>query len=355
MKIGDKVRFLNEVGGGIIKKYQNKDIVLVETEDGFEIPVMTRELVVVETDNYNLKLPQKPDSRNITNPKESEIEIDDDEKDFVELVERPGGDVLNVLLAFVPDDIKIINGTSFDAYLVNDSNYCLYYTYCSCENAAWKVRARGKIAPNMKMWLESFMQSDLNSMQRVAVQLLAYKDNKPFEIFPAMDVRLRIDTVKFYKVHCFSESEFFEKPSMRYDIVKDNLSVRQLRVSPKELEKEMMVKKNIDTIQPARVNAKTEKKDEIEVIDLHIDELLDTTAGMSNAAILNLQLQKFRETVEKFSKNKGKRIVFIHGKGEGILRKAIIEELKRKYKSFCVWHDASFQEYGFGATEVVIK
>lgn len=30
MKIGDKVRFLNEVGGGVITGFQGKDVILVE-------------------------------------------------------------------------------------------------------------------------------------------------------------------------------------------------------------------------------------------------------------------------------------------------------------------------------------
>ena len=34
MKIGDKVRFLSEVGGGIVRGFQGKDIALVEGEDG---------------------------------------------------------------------------------------------------------------------------------------------------------------------------------------------------------------------------------------------------------------------------------------------------------------------------------
>ena len=50
---------------------------------------------------------------------------------------------------------------------------------------------------------------------------------------------------------------------------------------------------------------------------------------------------------------KGKRIVFIHGKGEGVLRNRIVTELKQKYPR-CNWQDASFQEYGFGATLVII-
>ena len=43
MKIGDKVRFLSEVGGGIVTGFQGKDFVLVEDADGFDIPMPIRE------------------------------------------------------------------------------------------------------------------------------------------------------------------------------------------------------------------------------------------------------------------------------------------------------------------------
>ena len=39
MNIGDKVRFLSEVGGGIVKGFKGKDTVLVEDVDGFDIQV----------------------------------------------------------------------------------------------------------------------------------------------------------------------------------------------------------------------------------------------------------------------------------------------------------------------------
>ena len=50
---------------------------------------------------------------------------------------------------------------------------------------------------------------------------------------------------------------------------------------------------------------------------------------------------------------KEQKIVFIHGKGDGVLRKAILQELKYKYKNY-ESQDASFREYGFGATMVII-
>ena len=58
--------------------------------------------------------------------------------------------------------------------------------------------------------------------------------------------------------------------------------------------------------------------------------------------------------MDRYIKKKGQQIVFIHGKGEGVLREAIIKELQRRYRT-CLWQDASFREYGFGATLVTIK
>ena len=50
MKIGDKVQFLSEIGGGIIAGFKGKDIALVEDEDGFQIS----DLVVTSTgDEYS--------------------------------------------------------------------------------------------------------------------------------------------------------------------------------------------------------------------------------------------------------------------------------------------------------------
>ena len=46
MKIGDKVSFLSDTGGGIIAGFRGKDIVLVEDADGFQIPTSIKDVVV---------------------------------------------------------------------------------------------------------------------------------------------------------------------------------------------------------------------------------------------------------------------------------------------------------------------
>ncbi len=356
MKIGDKVRFLSEVGGGVVTGFRGKDIVLVEDADGFDIPMPVRECVVIETDDYNVPTPaakavakKKKEEEQAARPVSPEISV-------YRQPEMKGGDILNVFLAFVPEDIKAVSTTPFETYLVNDSNYCLYYVYLSAEGKAWTVRSHGVVEPNTKLLLEEFEKSELNDRERVAVQLVAFKDKRSFAMKPSVSVELRIDTVKFYKLHTFQSTDFFETPALVYDIIKNDLPAKQVYVSAEELKEALIQKKTIDDNVSSKPQAIVKRggKNGIIEIDLHIGELLDDTRGMSNSEILNYQLDKFREVLEQYKGKREQRIVFIHGKGDGVLRKALLDELKRKYPNFR-HQDASFQEYGFGATMVTVK
>lgn len=374
MKIGDKVRFLSEVGGGVVTGFQEKDIVLVEDADGFDIPMPVRECVVIETDDYNVPTPAaRAAKKRLENQSAARTDAATTEassstlgsgwkaehpvKPQVSVYRQPemkGGDVLNVYLAFVPEDIKAVSTTPFEAYLVNDSNYYMYYMYLSAEGKSWTTRSHGLLEPNTKFLLEEFEKSELNDREHVAVQLVAFKDNRAFAMKPAVNVEIRIDTVKFYKLHTFRQTDFFETPALMYDVVKNDLPVKQVYVSAEDLQDALMKKKTVEHPSAPRTIVKRGGKNEIIEVDLHIGELLDDTHGMSNREMLNYQLDKFREVMEQYKNKREQRIVFIHGKGDGVLRKALLDEMKRKY-SACKTQDASFQEYGFGATMVTIK
>ena len=69
-------------------------------------------------------------------------------------------------------------------------------------------------------------------------------------------------------------------------------------------------------------------------VTLHIHELLDNTNGMTSGDMLNYQLDVFRKTMDEYRGKKNQRLVFIHGKGEGVLRNALLKELKSKYGSW---------------------
>ncbi len=227
MKIGDKVRFLNEIGGGRVAGFQGKNVVLVEDEDGFQVPMLMTEVVVVGDEDYGtghlVEVKQEL--------KGKKLEVSDEEPEPAEKpitfkakpVERKGGERLSAYLAFVPMDPKELTQTRFESYLVNDSNYYMRYVYMTGENNAWTVRGEGELEPNTKEFLEEFGREDLNALEHSCVQLIAYKRDKTFLLKPTVNAQVNVDTVKFYKLHAFRENDFFEQPALIYTLIENDV------------------------------------------------------------------------------------------------------------------------------------
>jgi len=97
--------------------------------------------------------------------------------------------------------------------------------------------------------------------------------------------------------------------------------------------------------------SKKHKGERVLEVDLHIENLVDSTRGMDNYDMLSLQLKTAQKKLE-FAKNKKiQKVVFIHGVGKGVLK----EELELLFRSYSYnYYPASFKEYGSGATEVLV-
>lgn len=238
------MRFLSEVGGGRVAGFQGKDIVLVEDEDGFEVPMRKSEVVVIGEENYETKhvveakqqrMQQQPveekslDQRSLAAKGMQELEPADLPITFkAPPQERRGGDLLSAYLAFVPIDIKELSQTRFETYFVNDSNYYLRFVYMTAESGSWHLRATAEVEPNTKEYIEEFGRETLNDMERVCIQMVAYKRDKWFLMKPTVNVQMRIDTVKFYKLHTFEKNDFFEQPALIYPIIENDKVARSL-------------------------------------------------------------------------------------------------------------------------------
>jgi hypothetical protein len=228
MKIGDKVRFLSEVGGGRVSGFQGKDIVLVEDEDGFDVPMKISEVVVVGDESYETTRMVEAKQRGSQQPNVSREEVETEPADRpvtfrAKPEERKGGDKLSAFLAFVPMDVKELSQTRFESYFVNDSNYYMRYVYMVAENNSWQVRSMGEVEPNTKEFIEEFGRENLNEIEHACVQIIAYKKDKYFLLKPTVNALVNIDPVKFYKVHTFRENDFFEQPALIYTIIENDV------------------------------------------------------------------------------------------------------------------------------------
>lgn len=224
MKIGDTVRFLSEVGGGTVSGFQGKNIVLVQDEDGFEIPMQLKDVVLVP------KVEEEEKPRPIPAPKSERQEpAVREEKPIIfkpKPLERREGERLNLYLSFLPDDVKEISSTGFESYLVNDSNYYMQVSVLSAQGASWLLRFCGVVEPNSKLFVEAFDRSEVNDLEHLCIQAIAWKQDKPFQLKPAVTTELRLNLTKFYKLHVFHPNEFFGEPNWTEDVIRDDKPVR---------------------------------------------------------------------------------------------------------------------------------
>ena len=396
MNIGDKVRFLNTTGGGKIAGFQGKDLVLVCDDDGFEIPTLRSEIVVIETDNYNLvrkPVPSKErpstheaDGMSHTSIKaalaahaaaanatdsgfSTEDSVGDDsepaDKDITfqpRPLERRGADQVNFYIGFLPVDSRSLSQTEFEVYLINDSNLYVRFLLLTQEGEQYSLRHEGLVLPNQKLLLDTIGHADLPQWERLTFQLLAYKTDKPFALKSPMNITLRVDGTKFYKLHSFAASDFFNDPALVRPLVSEDRPAQSVSIAAETVEEALITPEVVRQAperpkrQPARATDKsvTLDRNAIVEVDLHATALLDSTRGLTNVDILTVQIKAFHDTMRQYAKDKGRRIVFIHGKGEGVLRATLLKELKNYYRH-CTHQDASFREYGFGATMVTVR
>ena len=372
MKIGDKVRFLNQTGGGMVVGFGKKGWVTVEDEEGFEIPVPERECVVVE--------------ENAVATEGKNIQTKDGEK-------------LNIALAYDKA------GAGFACSMANECNYNLLVTYSvqtvkKDGTTAHLTMFAGEVIPYEVKELFRFGKEELNDFsKRVLVRIVPFKrgqglrNTNSHALKPVIEKDFILDPINLLKDGMYKENDYTTGKSYIIPMVNENVKelpidhyddVQKVKIALKEKfqgEKECasagkqgatsnsgagstsgnrafingkwveMTRTNKDAVEEKAL-IKTSASGILEV-DLHASALLETTVGMDNTAILKYQMEKFNEAMKTVLRKKGQRIVFIHGKGDGVLRKAILTELKTKYPT-CRWQDASFKEYGYGATMVTV-
>ena len=157
IKPGDKVRFLNAVGGGVVKSIINKTMVSIEDSDGFEVPTQINQLVVVDE-----SASMNPEKRSAAMRVAAKVEEEPVKKELPKAEPKfiAGKDSPACFLVFVPqDEANPVEG-ELKVYLINDSNNFLLYNYSHLKDKVFKSFDSGKMNPNSKRYLESFSRFD---------------------------------------------------------------------------------------------------------------------------------------------------------------------------------------------------
>lgn len=344
-KVGDKVRFLNDIGGGTVTRVINAKMVSVEDSDGFEIPVMMSDIVVVEA--HAAKPAAEPPRPTPQATKRAALQ----EVGEPSAAPEEDGDEYEILLAFVPVDENKPTECDAELHIINDSPYRALFTVAQWTSGGQvRLLGSGDLEPDSKEPLCLLPLADLHRIQTLNVSFILYK-RRDFTPQVPGQVNIEMNPLKFVKQNSFKENDFFEEKAYIYKVVSSTPQTEQLVIDPKELKKAMFQKNKNEEGKSVR---KPSVDASFEEVDLHIDYLVDNAEGMSSGEILEIQKARFTTALDLAIEAGTPRMVFIHGIGNGKLKHEIRKLLDSKYSGKVRYQDASFEEYGYGATMVML-
>ncbi|MGV3560864.1 Smr/MutS family protein [Larkinella arboricola] len=332
MNIGDKVRMLRAKEQGIVTRFLPGNQVEIEIEDGFRIPVLRSEIVVVspmEATRF------KPEST-----------VDPKKPAKTEIIGNVG-----IYLAFVPTSER--GGVrEVEVLLVNNTDWELPFTIGEERETRYTgllsqvLRARSFARLGQRYSLATF-----ESWPTFLIQALWHRSG---------GTTLRPPLVK--RIKCRAQT--FQANSGTIPVVNQTGHVFQLDVE--------------DTVEPAPAKPKAEKPINAAAlreslmgmtdktlptpverpsaqVDLHIEKLLPNGfGGRTSADLLQIQLQAFEKNLENAIASGMDDITFIHGVGNGVLRNELHRRLG-KNPNVAYFEDAQKEKFGYGATKVKIK
>ncbi len=327
LRIGDKVRFLNEVGEGKVSQIKDKNTVFVEMQDGFEIPFLVNQLVPIHTELIIDK-----DRENI------ELNHDASIADAVYFVIEPDHDLPTLV-----NDYKI--------YLFNASSFNLLYSYSIKDEAHFQTLKHGEVGAYQKILLKQVKLNFFTEYNYQKIECLLFKNSHFKAQLPIAEV-INVSPKVLAEAKLIKHDEFkFSVYGflLKDDFISNNQVVQELSLI--DIARLKSIKEFKSSSKISKSNKEFLKSLEKE-IDLHIEELIENPKNLSNFEMLNIQLERFDKELDDAFEKHIKKIVFIHGVGNGRLKQEIINRLK--HIKGITFHDASHKQYGYGATQINI-
>lgn len=407
MNVGDRVRLLTGTEEGIVTRLLDSELVEVAIDNDFTIPVLRREVVVVaqeegknfdraapdygpgQTPGKNANASKKDNSKRPmatpAAPKPAQPSL----QEALAAVASSGKGVAKIgdpaatagkqpaaarglFLALVHQSPELLGVT-----LINNTEAEVLFTYGEETSARpYRALAADKLAP------------------KTSTKPLSFLHMKDFEAWPAVIFQLlptRLNGDAAYELltkrQGFKASTFYSSQRPAPVIGKDAYLFQldekaAAAIAPEQLTQEAPAPTPTTTpakpagvdiaalkaqlsgdapAKPAAVVAAATPAPAKPVVapphelDLHLEALRpDNKEELSNTAILRLQLDAFEDALSRALATNMHEIIFIHGMGNGVLRKEIHRQLSRN-KDIKFFEDARKEKFGFGATLVRLK
>lgn len=349
-KIGEEVNFLNESGGGKVVKIIDSKLVMIETEDGFEMPVLSTDLIK----NFRS---QSQEMEEVVFVKDTsvpaptpEVEIIDDGISEI----NPWGTIREekgIFLAFEPHEQQWILTGEIDIFILNNTRHDILYSLFMEIDGNLEGVDFSSIPADSKILITTISRDEIENWVKGYIQVLFHND-LPDKIYYPLHSVIDLKANRFFKEGSYRTNTLLQgkalivsiAPETALEVVTTNISDRKYGSKTKAGIAETLKDKPLIDKHKSEIG--------VAVVDLHIAELMENIAGYSSHDMLNIQIGYFKKTLESAMNNEYRKITFIHGVGNGVLKNSIIKELENY--SNTKTQMASISKFGVGAIEIII-
>ena len=356
LRVGDKVRFLNEAIEGTVSKILSNDRVEVTTTEGFTQIAIEQQVVKVEF-NMEEKFNETPAAAADPSPaipsEKAPIQKTNGKSKLPVISSLKKDET--IYAAIVLSEERSPLNSDIELTLVNNCSYSIAYTVTKKKGDYRSGVAAGIMKTRTEQFIGTFSQNELHLFDGFVIEILFFSEEE-FTPLPSVEKQLAFSSSDFvnheyWEILKGREDQVLLMPVYEVNRERD-LNVTKLlerfqqKAADTGNELSSTSKGNKSKLRPQKFVLLSKEK----VIDLHIEELIKDYSGMNNAQIISYQLNYFLYEMDQAVLNRLNKITFIHGVGQGVLKSAIKEELK-KYPNIR-YGEAPAEKYGYGATEV---
>jgi hypothetical protein len=369
--IGDRVRFLNAVGEGIITRLLTANKVMVKV-DGFDIPCLSSDIVVIP-------------HRNKENPASQRHNAPCPPAAPKPAMPDPAGDEYEISFALLPPRRGIT-----ELWLLNDSPYRLHYCAGFCnDDQRIQPLAQGTMDADSKTLVKALALQEFAPQRTLWLGAVLYKNIMflPAKSSQAMQVVFAAD---FEGMDEFRSNDFFEQNAFIIEMLSskpplDAASVLHAQPMQHESKKEriqmpkIIGRIDVDSLdkptKPAAASSKVPKEETIipapaaiadiqepqpmedpnvRTADLRAVVLRSQLGFMTDAELLGEQLKRAKACIDALLEKSCSKCVLIYGLGAGQTKvelQKLIDEQPLPLES----EDASQREYHYGAIALTLK
>ena len=325
--VGEKVRYLDEVGEATVVDIIDSKTVFLEDEFGLTHSYPVSKLVPAERNHVpNVKLNIEQPKIAAPKPKPQES------KPKLKLNSLP-----ELTLAFESTKINKPETGDLDLQFLNSSKYHLLVNIAAKEDEEWFSLFHGEILPNSDKAIQSLRRQDVGNVSNLQIDVIFF-GKTGFELRKPVSCRVKIKTTRFVKPGNYLPYDGIENPAIILPIENEKSTTQPTSYAPttKKQTRASVKKPSLPTFE--------------EEVDLHLEAILGSEPiGMPDHEKFLTQMRHFERRLNHALTHRYVQITFIHGVGTGRLKEALRKELEEYGLPF---EDGPFHRYGVGATVV---